>query len=193
MFKLSKPTDQDIAEYLEAHRQLQFTYPEQGMTRQDGPQVGYVRDHNRVHLGTGSSLYMESKVALRRWHQFELGWVRVRTNNVPLKPDETVCLQVHFALLWKLFACRIVYIVEEEDTSSPIKKFGFAYGTLPGHPESGEERFLIEWNSIDDSVWYDILAYSQPGNFAVALGYPFSRLMQKRFARESMASMKHLR
>jgi uncharacterized protein (UPF0548 family) len=183
MFKLSKPTDQDIAEYLEAHRQLQFTYPEQGMTRQDVPQVGYVRDHNRVHLGTGSSLYMESKAALRRWQQFELGWVRVRTNNAPLKPDETVCLQVHFAFLWKLFAC----------TSSPIKKFGFAYGTLPGHPESGEERFLIEWNSIDDSVWYDILAYSQPGNFAVALGYPFSRLMQKRFARESMASMKHLR
>jgi Domain of unknown function (DUF1990) len=36
--------------------------------------------------------------------------------------------------------CRVVCVVDE---AGPTSKFGFAYGTLPGHVESGEERFLI--------------------------------------------------
>ena len=43
--------------------------------------------------------------------------------------------------------------------ASRCSRFGFAYGTLPGHGGSGEERFLIE-RDRDDGVWYDILAFS---------------------------------
>lgn len=63
--------------------------------------------------------------------------------------------------LWWLNACRIVYVVDE---SGPISRFGLAYGTLPGHVERGEERFMIEWNRGDNSVWYDILAFSRPNH-----------------------------
>jgi uncharacterized protein (UPF0548 family) len=79
-----------------------------------------------------------------------------------------------------------VYVVDE---SGPISKFGFAYGTLPGHVESGEERFLIEWDRADDSVWYDILAFSRPNHILIRLGYPIVRRTQKRFGRDSAASM----
>ena len=68
-------------------------------------------------------------------------------------------------------------------------KFGFAYGTLPGHVESGEERFLIEWDRETDKVWYDILAFSRPNHFLTRLGYPLVRRTQKRFGRDSAASM----
>ena len=34
--------------------------------------------------------------------------------------------------------CRIVSVFKEVDS------FGFAYGTLPGHPERGEESFVLE-------------------------------------------------
>jgi len=68
------------------------------------------------------------------------------------------------------------------------QRFGFAYGTLPGHIERGEERFLLEM-SDDDSVWYDILAFSQPRHLLTKIGYPFVRRMQKRFGRESAAAM----
>ena len=88
--------------------------------------------------------------------------------------------------LWWLNACRIVYVVDE---SGPIHKFGFAYGTLPGHVESGEERFLIEWHRGENSVWYDILAFSRPNHFLTRLGYPMVRRTQKRFGRDSAASM----
>jgi uncharacterized protein (UPF0548 family) len=88
--------------------------------------------------------------------------------------------------LWWLNSCRIVYVVDE---SGPISKFGFAYGTLPGHVESGEERFLIEWDRGKNGVWYDILAFSRPNHFLTRLGYPVVRRLQKRFGRDSAASM----
>ncbi len=87
---------------------------------------------------------------------------------------------------WWLNAARIVYIVDE---SGPVTKFGFAYGTLPGHAESGEERFLIEWHHADNGVWYDILAFSRPNHVLTRLGYPGVRRLQKRFGRDSAAAL----
>lgn len=88
--------------------------------------------------------------------------------------------------VWWLNACRVVSVVDE---AGPLSKFGFAYGTLPGHVESGEERFLIEWDRSDDGVWYDIVAFSRPNPFSARLGYPVVRRLQKRFGRDSAASM----
>ena len=69
-------------------------------------------------------------------------------------------------------------------------RFGFAYGTLPGHAESGEERFLVEWDRADDAVWYDILAFSRPRHPLARLGYPLTRRTQRRFARDSAAAIR---
>jgi len=89
-----------------------------------------------------------------------------------------------------------VYVVDNETggrtETDAIARFGFAYGTLPDHIERGEERFLIEWNHSDDSVWYDILAFSQPRHPMVKLGAPVARVMQKRFARDSLRAMRSL-
>ena len=79
-----------------------------------------------------------------------------------------------------------MYVV---DASGPISKFGFAYGTLPGHVEIGEELFLIEWDQNTNSVWYDIVAFSKPNHFLTRLGYPLVRRTQKRFGRNSAAAM----
>ena len=87
---------------------------------------------------------------------------------------------------WWLNACRIVYVVDEE---GPVTRFGFAYGTLPQHAESGEERFTVEWREADGAVWYDILAFSRPRQLLARAGYPFARRLQKRFARDSAAAM----
>jgi len=88
--------------------------------------------------------------------------------------------------VWSLNACRIVDVINEV---GPTTRFGFAYGTLPGHAESGEERFQIEWNREDDSVWYDIRAFSRPNHWLTRLGYPIVRRIQQRFARDSAAAM----
>jgi len=82
--------------------------------------------------------------------------------------------------------CRVIYLIDEP---TPVRKFGFAYGTTPHHIERGEERFTIEWHQADDSVWYDIYAFSQPAYWMVKLGYPMARRMQRRFANDSKRVM----
>jgi uncharacterized protein (UPF0548 family) len=70
-----------------------------------------------------------------------------------------------------------------------VARFGFAYGTLPHHVERGEERFCVEWRHADDSVWYDILAFSRPHHPLLIPGYPVARIVQRRFARDSKRAM----
>jgi uncharacterized protein (UPF0548 family) len=80
-----------------------------------------------------------------------------------------------------------VYTIDE---TGPVCRFGFAYGTLPDHAESGEERFLVEWDRATDAVHYDILAFSRPRHPLARIGYPLTRRTQKRFARDSAAAMR---
>jgi uncharacterized protein (UPF0548 family) len=88
--------------------------------------------------------------------------------------------------LWWLNACGIVYVVDEE---GPVQRFGIAYGTLPEHAESGEERFTVEWPEADNAVWYDILAFARPQQLLARPGYPLARRPQKWFAKDSAAAM----
>lgn len=61
-----------------------------------------------------------------------------------------MAVSVHHFGFYTLNACRSFYVVDEE---GPMERFGFAYGTLAQQAESGEERFTVEWNREDDSVW----------------------------------------
>ena len=89
--------------------------------------------------------------------------------------------------LWWTNAARIVYTVDEVSASGA--RFGFAYGTLPGHVESGEERFLIEWDRATDVVYFDIVAFSRPRHPLVRLNRRRARAMQQRFAKEAANAM----
>ncbi len=82
-------------------------------------------------------------------------------------------------------ACRIVYVIDEGGSS---QRYGFAYGTLPDHAAIGEERFTVEFHPEDQTVWYDLYALSRPTLLA-RMVYPFTRALQKRFAKDSKAAM----
>ena len=58
------------------------------------------------------------------------------------------------------------------------RRAGFAYGTLPGHPESGEESFVVE-HLADDRVVLCIRAFSRPASWLFRIGYPAVLLMQR--------------
>ena len=185
MLSLRKPSAESIRPFLAAQANLPFSYAAVGATAETPPS-GYAVDHTRIKLGEGEPVFHAAKAALQRWEQFNLGWVEAWSPDTPIKSGEAVAVMGRAIGLWWLNACRIVYVVDE---SGPISKCGFAYGTLPGHVESGEERFLIEWNRGDNSVWYDILAFSRPNHFLTRLGYPFVRRTQKRFGQDSAAAM----
>ena len=180
-----KPFAETIRQFRQAQATLDFTYSAVGATAKVPPD-GYVIDRTRIKLGSGEDIFEAAKSALRRWEHFHLGWVEASPTETPIKAGEIVAVMGRVFGLWWLNACRIVYVVDEV---GPTVRFGFAYGTLPGHAESGEERFLIEWDRSDGGVWYDILAFSRPNYFVTKLAYPLVRCFQKRFARDSAAAM----
>ena len=191
MFTLTEPSDREVERFISSQRDLSFTYADVGATRFDPATAprGFILDHNRVQLGYGKHVYESAVMALKQWRQFELGWVSLVPHGVKLEKDAVVAIKARACGTWSLSACRVVYMIDEQMQN---RRSGFAYGTLPDHVERGEERFLIEWNPIDDSVWYDILAFSHPRHPLVKLGSPVARMLQKRFARDSKAVMKSI-
>jgi uncharacterized protein (UPF0548 family) len=177
MFKISEPSERDVAEFIESQRNLEFTYREVGATNTTPP-AGFTVDHNRIQLGSGEETYKRAVALIKNWRQFELGWVTIVPRRVTVEVGATVAIKARAFGTWSLSASRVVYMIEEP------RRFGFAYGTLPDHVECGEERFLIEWLP-DDSVWYDILAFSKPRHPLVRMSAPLARRLQKRFTRES--------
>lgn len=185
-FYLLPPTTVTIIRFLQEQSVKPFSYPAVGATKTTSP-TDYVIDHNRVQLGKGEACYGAACAALQRWEMFTLGWLQLCWPTTSVTTGATVGVLARVFGVYILNACRIVYTIDE--TTTDCTRFGFAYGTLPGHIEQGEERFLIEWRHADDSVWYDILAFSRPRHWLVRLGYPMARFFQKRFARDSKAAM----
>ena len=186
MLFLRRPTAEAIRAFLARQARLDLTYSSVGATTTNPP-AGYVVDHTRMRLGAGEKVFAVAKAALERWQQFRLGWVEATPEDTPIKEGQAVAILARSLGLWWLNACRIVAVVDED---RPVRRFGFAYGTLPDHAGSGEERFLVEWDRREGSVWYDILAFSRPRYVLARLGYPWVRRVQKRFGRESAAAMR---
>ena len=184
MFTFSEPSDREIAKYISSQAKLPFSYAEVGATRSNPP-AGYTLDHNRIELGRGPEVYRRAVEALKQWRQFELGWVTLVPHGVRVEEGAVVAVKARAGGMWSVNACRVVYVIDEPE------RFGFAYGTLPDHIERGEERFLIECQS-DDTVWYDILAFSRPRHPLVRAGFLYARSLQKRFARDSLKVMRSI-
>ena len=185
MVSLRKPSADSTHRFLTAQAKRDFSYSAVGATANPLP-PGFVVDHTRIKLGEGEPVFQAARAALQRWRQFDLGWLEAWSPETPIQTGEVVAIVARALGLWWLNACKIVYVVDE---AGPISRFGLAYGTLPDHAGRGEERFLIEWDQADNSVWYDILAFSRPNYCVSRLGYPIVRRTQKRFGRESAAAM----
>ena len=117
---------------------------------------------------------------------FNMPWLRLYWPTTRIEVGATVAILVEHFGFYSLNAARIVYVVDDQ---GPTCRYGFAYGTLTEHSERGEERFTVEWNRSDGNVWYAILAFSRPQKALAKLGFPMSRMLQRRFAEASKAAM----
>jgi uncharacterized protein (UPF0548 family) len=185
VFFLRKPTKSQIAAFIEGQKGLPFSYPEVGGSRVGGP-PGYDADRYRTLLGRGEATFRAAVDALKRWEMFNVGWLELESRGQSPAVGATIAILARPLGLWSLNASRVIYVLNEDGETT---RWGFAYGTLPEHAECGEERFLVEWHRKDDSVWYDLFAFSRPNSLLVRLGYLYARRLQRRFARDSTAAM----
>lgn len=98
--------------------------------------------------------------------------LRVGASDVPLVAGTVVLMRLGPGRASLRIPCRVVTVVDQRD------RRGFAYGTLPGHPEIGEERFILE-RRADGSLELVITAFSRPASRLARLGGPASRLAQR--------------
>jgi uncharacterized protein (UPF0548 family) len=185
MFRLTRPSGEEIQTFLSDQKDSHFSYPEVGASARILPH-GYNADRSSIQLGRGESRWQRAQEAVRKWQMFNIPWIHLYPPTAPIEVGTEVAVVVNHFGFYSLNACRIVYVVEEENL---VKRFGFAYGTLEEHVESGEERFTVEWHEGDNRVSYDILAFSRPQSMVARLAYPLSRSVQRRFGEGSKAAM----
>ncbi len=159
-----------------------FSYPDVGLSRIGAPE-GYTTDHNRIVIGHGDGDWEKAKEAIRNWKMFDFEWVELCWPNTPIEENQNVAVMIRHFGFYSLNAAKIVYVIDEPE------RFGFAYGTLLDHGESGEERFSVEISEQTGDVWYDLYAFSKPKHILAKLGYPLVRNLQKQFAKDSKAAI----
>jgi uncharacterized protein (UPF0548 family) len=183
-FRWCRPSAAEIAVFRAGNERVELSYQERGQSAGGYPQ-GYDVDHNTVRLGCGEAVWMTACEALKAWRMFPDDWTAIEPEGAAIQEGNTLTMLARGYGLWWMSGCRIVYTVAETE---PVRRFGFAYGTLETHVEQGEERFLVEMLE-DGSVWYDLRAFSRPRFWPVKLMRPLARRLQKRFVRESLDAM----
>jgi uncharacterized protein (UPF0548 family) len=148
-----------------------FTYPEVGATRGELP-AGYQHLRASRDVGHGRELFEQCAETVMTWGvQRGAGLVVEPGGRVTEGAENRVGLPLGPLRTWA--PCRVVYVVDEPD------RRGFAYGTLPGHPERGEESFVVSIDE-DGAVRFDVTAFSRPARWFARLGGPVTKLIQRR-------------
>lgn len=153
-----------------------FTYEEVGATRDAGPLPdGYRHLRHRMRVGRGGAAFDCAAAAVLEWRMHAGMHVRPQADCSRAEPGATVTIFLGFGR-WSLSApCEIVWVVDE-----PRRK-GFAYGTLQGHPERGEESFVVERDERD-VVWLTITGFSRAGKWYTKVAGPLAVLLQHVYA-----------
>ena len=182
MFCLTRPSPDTIERFLNGSRDLPVSYRDVGIVATPGR--GRFDEAIAV-IGHGRADFERARMALAEWSQFDLGWVRLFPRRAPIAVGTVVAVQIRHLGFWSLNGCRVVYHVKPDADS-----FGYAYGTLPNHAESGEEVFEVRIDPRSEDVTYRIRATSKPQAVLAWLGQPIVRSLQAKFRRDSTAAMK---
>ncbi len=156
------------------------TYREVGASRDGSLPADY--HHVRVRERIGDEEDFERAITgLRTWVAHEGAGLRIYPHD-ELAPDATVIAVTTLGPLQMVAPCRIVAVFKDPDS------FGFAYGTLPGHPESGEESFVVERR--DGATFFTVSAFSKPVDVLARLGGPLGRVVQRSITRRYVGALR---
>lgn len=133
-----------------------LTYDFVGTTLDPSAVTGRPTPYERtIQLGVGPDAFERGRHALRTWvPQHGVG----ATISPPdAHPDlgTTVVVALGVGPLRLNVPVRVVAVIDEP------RQFAYAYGTLPGHPESGEEAFIVRHHD-DDTVTLTIRVDADP-------------------------------
>lgn len=162
---------------------MSFTYEEVGATRKAGhcPE-GFHPLHVRTRIGEGEEVFRRASEALLTWEMHRAMGVGVLATEERAAPGVDVTITLAGVIK---APCRVVWTVAER------RRAGWAYGTLTGHPECGEEAFVVD-RTGDGTVWLTITAFSRAAKWYARAGGPATRMLQHAYARRCGAALRSL-
>jgi uncharacterized protein (UPF0548 family) len=162
-----------------------LTYSEVGATRAVRLPAGYDHVLRDVVVGNGSGAFEAAADGLFTWRMHREAGLATVGPAARAVSGTTVVLRAGPAWLHLDIPCRVVYSVEEAD------RRGFAYGTLPGHPERGEEAFEVRLGDTG-VVHFRIRAFSRPASLLARAGGPLTRRVQSYATDRYISAMRNL-
>jgi uncharacterized protein (UPF0548 family) len=192
VFRLGRPSDAAVASILSRQAGAPLTYDEVGVTLSrpddlaDALPAGYHHVRRSVTLGEDPAIWSRARAALVDWRPQRAAGARVYPTDCQPSVGLDVAVVLPFGPVTAIAVCRVVAVVDEAD------RFGFAYGTLPHHPEQGEEAFVIRRGpsgSAASPVMFEVVAFSRPAHPLARLGGPVARLQQARVTSRYLTGM----
>lgn len=154
------------------------TYSELGATASaQAMPSGYHHLDRRVRVGEGEEAFYDARITVFTWGMQRRAGLLVYPADTPPKEGHTVLVVTRVGPLRVTAPCRVLWTVDEPNRA------GFGYATLPGHPERGEEAFLVE-RDAQNQVWAVVRAFSRPATWYSRLGAPVARRVQDRVTRD---------
>ncbi|MFJ5307984.1 DUF1990 family protein [Streptomyces sp. NPDC088350] len=162
---------------------MSFTYDDVGATRERGfCPPGFHPLYVRTRLGEGEKVFRRASEAVLTWELHREMGIGIEASADKAAPG--VDVTVTLAGLIRA-PCRIVWTVEEP------RRSGWAYGTLPGHPESGEEAFVVD-RTGDGTVWLTVSAFSRGAKWYTRVAGPAARGFQHAYARRIGSTLRQM-
>jgi uncharacterized protein (UPF0548 family) len=155
-----------------------------GATRGATLPAGYRHLRYRRYLG-GRDAFEVGAEALLTWRMHRAAGVRIEASAERAAPGVIVRSGLGVGALRLVAPCEVVWSAEEPDRA------GFGYGTLPGHPESGEESFVVTRDG-NGRVWFTITAFSRPARWFTRAAGPGTALFQHLYARRCAATLRNI-
>lgn len=159
-----------------AERPGRVSYPDRGATRLRPLPAGYHHLEHRVRVGHGRAAFETAGAAVVTFRLHRATGMRIRARHGVVRPGGRVEVGIGFGPLRIDAPCEVIWTAFEPG------RVGFAYGTLDGHPECGEESFLVEL-AEDGSVWFSVTAFSRPAAWYTRLAGPLIPVLQLGYAR----------
>jgi uncharacterized protein (UPF0548 family) len=184
MFLARRPSTAEIDRFLARSHDLPLSYGPTGIVRRPSDRDRF--DEQLVVIGHGEADFARARNALAQWTHFDIGWVELFPKRAAIETGTVVAVLIRHLGFWSLNGARVVYHVGGTDGQAV---FGFAYGTLTNHAESGEELFEVTIDRASGDVAYRIRAVSWPQTALTWIGQPIVRLLQERFRHDSAAAM----
>ncbi|BBX16924.1 hypothetical protein CRI77_18140 [Mycolicibacterium duvalii] len=155
-----------------------LTYQEVGATA-DAMPPGYRHLREAELIGKGRERFERAAAAGMRWGMLRGAGLRVEATSAVAEVGAEVL--VHLGPV--AAPCRVVYVIDEAD------RRGFAYGTLGGHPESGEEMFAVRFDPATGDVYAEVSAFSRHATWWSRLAAPATSLMQRLVTRRYLRAL----